>query len=354
MAGKTDPIQKQASKEATDWLILLKDDPDDVGLRHKFEAWRDNSPANATAWEAIQQASKAMDKATPVHSDRWKPLLAELRGQPHGDDAGNTPPATIPAPRSAAANGRRTTGRIGRRHVIRFGAVAAAACLLAILVGPDMLLHLRADYATGTAETRTIRLSDDSSVTLAPESAIAVAYASGERRIRLLAGEAFFEVAPDAGRPFRVAARAVDVTVLGTGFDVRRGDDGAKVAVQHGMVRVDHATAAPPVAETLTAGQSVRVSWTGRTERSDRPVDQIAAWRRTQLIARDEPFGTVMDQLRRYYAGRIIVTDAALAARPVTGIYNLADPVAALRGIARAQNAVVRRITPWLIIVSAS
>ena len=113
-------------------------------------------------------------------------------------------------------------------------------------------------------------------------------------------------------------------------------------------------TAVPPVAETLTAGQSVRVSWAGRAERSDGPVDRIAAWRRDQLIARDEPLGAVVDGLRRYYAGKIIVADGVLAAQPVTGVYNLADPVEALRGIARAQNAVVRRITPWVVIVSAS
>ena len=346
MTGKTDPIRKRASQEATDWLILLKDDPDDAALRREFEAWRHESPVNATAWEAMQRASGAMDTATPVHSDRWKPLLDELRGETHGDNTGDT--------QTTVGRARRAVGRIGRRQAIRFGAIAAAACLLAILVGPELLLDLRADYATGTAEVRTIRLLDDSTVTLAPESAIGVAYTAGERRVRLLAGEAFFEVAPNAARPFTVAARAVDVTVVGTGFDVRRSDDGASVAVAHGVVRVDHATAAPPVAETLTAGQSVRVSWAGRAERSDRPVDQIAAWRRNQLIARDEPFDAVVDELRRYYAGRIVVTNAALAARPVTGVYNLADPVAALRGIARAQNAVVRRVTPWLIFVSAS
>lgn len=353
MTGKTDPIRKQASKEATDWLVLLKDDPENAGLRGQFETWLRQSPVNAAAWQAMQQASKAMDKATPVHADRWKPLLAELRDEANGDDAGDTRPTSVRTQTPPILNGRPAAGRIGRRQVVRFGGIAAAL-LLALLAGPDLLLDLRADHATGTAETRTIRLSDESTITLAPESAVAVAYTSDERRIRLLAGEAFFQVTPDAERPFWVVAGTVDVTVLGTGFDVRRGDDGARVAVERGVVRVGHATAAPPVAETLTAGQSVRVSWAGHAERGDGPADQVAAWRRDQLIARDEPFGAVVDQLRRYYVGRIIVTDGALAGRPVTGVYNLADPIAALRGIARAHNAVVRRVTPWVIVVSAS
>ncbi|MCG8444803.1 MAG: FecR domain-containing protein [Hyphomicrobiales bacterium] len=353
MAGNTDPIRKRASTEATDWLILLKDDPEDAARRREFEAWLRKSPVNAAAWEAMQRASNAMGKATPVHADRWKPLLAELRGETDGDKASDKR-STVNRTGRSTVNGQPAAGRIGRRKAIRFGGIAAAACLLALVVGPDLLLNLRADYATDTAETRTIRLPDDSTVTLAPESAIAVAYAPGERRIRLLAGEAFFEVAPQAERPFKVSTQTVDVTVLGTGFGVHRGDEGADVAVEHGSVRVDHVTAVPPVAETLTAGQSVRVSWAGRAERSDGPVDRIAAWRRDQLIARDEPLGAVVDGLRRYYAGKIIVADGVLAAQPVTGVYNLADPVEALRGIARAQNAVVRRITPWVVIVSAS
>lgn len=334
MAGKTDGIEKRASREATDWFILLKDDPDDADLRQEFEAWRLESLANAAAWDALRQASKAMDKATPVYSDRWKPQLAELRERRSSEE--------------------RPAVRRGRRHAIQFGGLAAAACVLALLVGPDLLRDLRADHATGTAEVRTIRLSDDSAVTLAPESAIAVAYTPGERHVRLLDGEAFFEVTPNAERPFRVVARAVDVTVLGTAFDVRRGDEGTSVAVEEGVVRVGHASATPPVAETLTAGQVVQVSWAGQAERDQRPADQVAAWRHNQLIARDRPLGAVVDELRRFYSGRIIVTNAALAARPVTGVYNLTDPVAALRGIARAQNAVIRRITPWLILVSAS
>lgn len=354
MTGKADPLQKQASREATDWLILLKDDPTDARLRREFKAWLRKSPLNATAWDAIQQASKAMDKATPIYADRWKPFLTELRGEGPSGAADDARPSVIGAQHSAATNRRPKVESMVRRQAIWFGGIAAAACLLALIVGPDLWLDLQADYSTDTGEIRTISLSDDSTVTLAPESAIDVTYGAGERRVHLLAGQAFFEVTPNAERPFRVVAEAIDVTVIGTAFDVRRGSAGADIAVEQGVVRVDHATAAPPVAETLTAGQSVRVSWAGRAERSDAPVDQVAVWRRNQLIARDEPLGTVVENLRRYYVGKIIVTDKALAALPVTGVYNLADPVAALRGIAHAQKAVVRRITPWVIVVSAS
>ena len=60
----------------------------------------------------------------------------------------------------------------------------------------------------------------------------------------------------------------------------------------------------------------------------------------------------VVDRLRPYFRGTIILAPSAPAGRSVTGVYNLADPVAALRGIARAQGATVSRITPWILLVS--
>jgi ferric-dicitrate binding protein FerR (iron transport regulator) len=37
----------------------------------------------------------------------------------------------------------------------------------------------------------------------------------------------------------------------------------------------------------------------------------------------------------------------------VTGVYGLADPEASLRDIARAVDADVRRISPWILVLSA-
>jgi transmembrane sensor len=88
--------------------------------------------------------------------------------------------------------------------------------------------------------------------------------------------------------------------------------------------------------------------------RGEQPASQIAAWRERRLVAQDQPLGEVVDRLRRYYFGAIVVTDAALAGQPVTGVYDLGNPAGALRGIARSQNAVVREITPWLLVVSRS
>ena len=336
----TDSTVRQASRDASGWMIRLQDAPDDAALRRQFNDWL-TDPVNAAAWKETQRMSRAVAGATPRHAESWGPFLSQVRADA---DARATPGAT-PPPQAPIV-------RANRRRALRLAGLAAAASVLAVVAGPDLTLHLRADHATATAETRTVRLADDSVVTVAPASAIAVSYTQSERRVRLLSGEAYLDVTPDAGRPFRVSANGLLVTVLGTGFNVSRSDAGAEVGVAHGTVRVDRDGNARPAAEALEAGEFVRVSRSGRVQRGRQPAAQIGAWRQNQLIAQDQPFGEMMDRLRRYHSGAIVLLDVSLADQPVTGVYDLGNPVGALRAIARSQNAVVREITPWLLIVS--
>ena len=67
----------------------------------------------------------------------------------------------------------------------------------------------------------------------------------------------------------------------------------------------------------------------------------------------DRPFGDAIAYLERYYGGSIFVVGDALRRRPVTGIFDLNDPEAALRTMAKALDAEVRRVSPWLLLVSA-
>ena len=219
---------------------------------------------------------------------------------------------------------------------------------------PAVLLQLQADHLTGTAELRTIRLQDGSEVTLAPDSAVTVSFQPGERRVRLLQGEAFFAVASDRQRPFKVTARSVQASVLGTSFDVRLDEAAVTVAVQEGRVLVEATDEASNRGETLQAGQAVRVAGKGEFVRSAEQPGMIAAWRQGQIYMRNRPLGEAVNEIRRYFPGTIIVTDASLETLPTTGVFNTADPEGALRGIAQAQGARVRRLSPWLLILSSS
>ena len=83
-----------------------------------------------------------------------------------------------------------------------------------------------------------------------------------------------------------------------------------------------------------------------------RPED-VADWLRGQLVARDRPVREIVDELRRYYSGLIVLDDDAFGDLRVSGIYDLRDPVATLRDLAQTHAAKIRRISPWLTVVSA-
>lgn len=324
MDATSDSARKGASREATEWSVLLHDDPDDSDLRRRFEAWRGESALNAAAWENTQRVAHLAAEVLPAYADEWTSVQA-----------------AAPAPQKAPVR-LRTWGLSAVSM-----AIAAAIAWLAL---PDLLLRLEADHLTGTAELRTFQLPDGSEVTLAPDSAVSVSYEAGERRVRLVQGEAFFAVSADRDRPFKVTARSVQAVVLGTKFDVRLEDAAVAVAVQEGRVLVE----ASEQGEALQAGEAVRVTGKGVFVRASEEPGTIAAWRHGQLLLRNQSLGEAVSEIRRYFRGTIIVTDPSLERLPTTGVFNMSDPEEALRGLAQAHGAKVRRWSPWLLVVSGS
>lgn len=311
--------RERAETEAATWLVLLSEDPEDRALAARFEEWRSADPLHAELWARTARAYELAGKALPT--------------------AGKVVPIARPKPRAAWS----------RRRIAAGAVMAIAACLL-LLAAPPVLLRLQADHVTATAELRSLVLEDGSRVRLGPESALGVDFAAGERRVQLLKGEAFFDVVPDANRPFRVAARDAVATVLGTAFEVRLTADSVGVAVQHGEVRVDGGM--PPRSEMLLAGDWVTVDG-ARVTRGRRNVDEIGDWLGGELVARDRPMMEIVDALRRYYDGMIMVQDGAFARTRVTGIYDLRHPATTLASLASSHDATVRRISPWLLVVTA-
>ena len=348
MTTLTPDDKERATAEAARWLVSLEEEPGDKELRARFEAWLAASPANADAWANTSDIYHMMAKTPPVHGDHWARYVA-ARGNRHPAAATGMGHRQYPNRASQKRMRRRTPAR--RRIALGAAAAALAACL-AIAVMPSLVLRLDTDYVTSTAEPRSIQMADGSTVHLAPDSAIALDFDGDERRARLMKGEAFFEVAPDADHLFTVAAREVKTTVLGTAFNVRLGDRGAVVAVREGRVRVDHATAQPPASEGLKAGDWVRIGWTGSVQRGTAPSDEAGGWMQGQIVARDRPLAEVIDDLRRYHTGVIFLTDSDFGEQRVSGVYNLADPVAAAQAIAEAHGGAAREISPWVLVVS--
>jgi transmembrane sensor len=326
------PANGDTPATASDWLIALGEQPANDELRARFEAWLAASPDHQRDWAEVARTTEVLGHAEPAHRHEWGAFVRQRKAD------------------RAAASGAASAGR-RRRRMVGLAALAAAACL-AFVFGGNLMLRIEADHMTETAEQRRVQLADGTVVLLAPESAIDVVYGAGTRRVRLLKGRAYFDVAADR-RPFVVQAGEVEARDIGTAFDIGLDVRGVDVAVREGIVDVGAARVPAALAERLLAGDWVRVTTTGRIERGRLPADQVASWMQGQLVVKNRPVGEVVDALRPYFDGLVMLSGASLADQPLTGVYNLSDPVEALRAVARAQGASMHRISPWLIVISA-
>lgn len=329
-----DPIRE----EALDWLLKTEAAPDDARLRAELAAWRAQSPAHDQAFRSVARAWRLAGDLPPGYADQVR---------------GPRPAGTVPGAGRAARAHRRADPRAGRAPVRRrmaFAAAGLAACLAALLA-PGLPLRLKADHVSG-AEIREVVLEDGSRLYLDAGSAVAVDYGPARRMVRLIAGRAFFDVTPTPTRPFAVATPGLTVTVTGTGFAVELGATGTSVVVQSGSVDVATHRPDAPVVRLAPGDRLTLAHATGAVRRSRVPPADVAAWREGRLVVEGVPLAELVARLDRYHRGIIWVADAGLAGRRITGIFNLHDPIAALRAAAATQGAEVTALTPYLLVVT--
>lgn len=247
------------------------------------------------------------------------------------------------APRWPGAGPQRKTKRRRRK-----AGAAAGLALLALFFADEIALRLTADVLTGAGETRQATLADGSRMELDSLSAVALHFTQSERRVTLIAGEAWFDVAPDPARPFVVEAAGGTATALGTAFDVAIENGRARVTVTSHSVRVAGGGGAVTVEEGRQSAYGP-----GEAAAAPEPVDlaRATAWRRGKLMFENRPLGEVVRALGRYHRGFVFFADPALKARRVTGVFNAQDPIAALDEIETSLGLHATHVTKYLTIV---
>lgn len=322
--AKDETDKRRAMEEAMDWLLRLKDKPQCRETATGLQAWLDNSPGNRAAWTDALRTWELLGEVKPRYLHLWSDRPTERAAVP-------------PSPR----RGRWIAGAV----------FALAATLVAVLAGPALLLRLQADVMTATGETRIVTLADGSQVNLSGDSAIDVDLTASGRQVRLLAGEAFFDVAHDATRPFTVEAGGAKVVVLGTAFDVALDSSSTTIQLARGVVEIS-GPANSNVTE-MAPGDMVMVDReSGELAHSTVPVGEIGAWRNGLIFVNDVTVESVVARLQRYHPAWITVPDGGLGRQRVTGLYDLRDPERALRALVRPLGGKVRAVSDYVRILS--
>jgi transmembrane sensor len=221
---------------------------------------------------------------------------------------------------------------VGRRGLLAGLGAAAAACV-AVVAAPRLL---SARYGTTVGEIRRVPLADGSLAAINTDTALEVAMKPRKREVRLDRGEAWFQVAKDAERPFVVESGPVRVRAVGTAFSVRRRDGGCEVLVTEGVVEVwsEGAGEAP---RRVTAGERVFASDSAGAARpvpASLEITRELAWREGQIVLDGEAFGAAAEEFNRYNARKIVIADPALAEQKLVGWFRTNEPESFARAAA--------------------
>lgn len=209
-------------------------------------------------------------------------------------------------------------------------------------------------------------LPDGSVIEFPPGTEFAVDFSDRIRRVALQRGEAHFDVAKDAERPFLVQAAGVDVRAVGTAFAVHLQQTTIEVLVTEGRVEVRSEISAEPANETLDNssgnGDTIQIPPPDRLPRaaaipvdsgnrvvmdltiptSARPLPPVVkvpaseiaerlAWRAPRVEFSGAPLTEVVALLNRCNEVQLVVDDPTLGSVALSGVFRAADTDAFVR-----------------------
>lgn len=295
---ETDPIAHAAAA----WMLRH-----DRGLtaaeQDEFSQWLAADPRHPAAWAEHRWGWEELDR------------LAGMQSSVHA-----VPDPDLLSPRRSAWAKAGGTGRY------LYAVLAAAA---AVAVGLFVWQQPVAPTAAPSGETPPIRslalieqraLPDGSVIELNRGAVVTEHFTAGERRVRLERGEAHFQVAKDAARPFFVEAGGVAVRAIGTAFSVRLDQASVEVLVTEGKVSVAASSApgAEPVIPLMGMNERTVVSFAPAA-----PAPQVTlvppaeiearlAWQPRLLDFTSVPLPEIVAEFNRRNPVRLVLADDAL------------------------------------------
>ena len=234
------------------------------------------------------------------------------------------------------------------RRLLRW-AVGLAAVVSVLAISVQQRQDDGAEYyATRRGEILRVPLQDGSAITLDSDSQVRVSFSERRRDIHLLQGEALFDVAKNAHRPFVVRADDTDVTAVGTSFAVsltERRSGGVEVLVREGVVDVADAHGAVAPARLVANYRALANRSHGiRIEAvPNDDLEQQLAWREGMLSFNGDTLSVAAAQFLRYSDMRIVIDDPLVGSRRIVGLYSASDPLGFARSVALSLGLVVEQ-----------
>lgn len=299
--------RRDAGNEAAAWAWRL-----DRGLsaqeQDELFDWIAADPIHADLLSRHRQDWKRLDNLSawcPEHSSRPNPDLLAPKAKP------------------------------GISRLVWFSMAAAAALAVGFVIFQEGSSRSANAVSEAIAEAKPeIRnqLEDGSTIKLKEGAEVTVLFTSSERRVRLEKGEAFFIVAKDASRPFVVEVHGVDVSAVGTAFNVRLDEDAVEVLVAEGIVEVASSSddgVSPELNEKprFEAHQRAIISLSSQKEApqvavlSKAEIQRVLAWQHGAMTFAAKPLAEIIEELNRLNDTQLTIVDPDLASERFTGTF---------------------------------
>ncbi|MET0499458.1 MAG: FecR domain-containing protein [Steroidobacteraceae bacterium] len=310
------------STQAAQWWTVFRDGHASVAQRREFAEWMARGPERVEAYLRLARVQSAFERGAL----RWPETPADQLIR----DALAAPEESAALHRSHSASER--TSR--RRPVMRISMALAASLLVAVCVG-WLAWSRPQNFSTEVGEQRTESLEDGSRVTLNTASEVEVRLRKDRRLIRLVKGEALFQVAHDSQRPFDVDAGNVTLRAVGTQFNVDRRAHRTVVTVVEGRVAMLGIADEGKTLPLLSAADRAVIDSEGHSKLEHGiDVAAVTAWLQHQLVFKRRPLGEVIEEFNRYSVRRIEVRSPQLRSEQISGAFQSDDPASVIAFIA--------------------
>ena len=214
-----------------------------------------------------------------------------------------------------------------QRRLSRNIMVAAGVAILLFIVAAIVTVRTYSGiehFETGVGQMRDIALEDGSTLHLNSDSEVEARFTSNGRKVRVLKGEASFEISHDPDRPFDVEARAAVIRAVGTAFNVRLRPSLVELTVTHGTVTV-HSGDSPQQQVVAGSGAVIQPRSIALTRLGPRLIEQRTAWREQMVELDGETVEQAAGEFNRYRKTPILIGDTRVSALRIGGRFRPTD-----------------------------
>jgi transmembrane sensor len=337
MTSNDEKIRAAIAEQAADRFVGNDEGSQDVQDSADLAAWLKTSPVHIEEFLGVSVIARDLREARSFPEYSMEAILARARAEDE---------PVVQHLREPPSDAVRAGATRRWRTATMAMAMAMAACVLLSIGlfwtwsgGPNQHSPTSDGMAALHFETRhgeqlTRRLADDSVLHLNTDSAITIRYGIHERVAVLTSGEADFEVAHDPKRAFRVLAGPVEVSDVGTTFDVRLARDSTVVTVVEGEVAVRPSTIGPRSEGTSRAdvqlGPNQQLIIANGIWPPAKAValdaQRATAWLHHQIAFDHESLEKVATEFNRYASKPIEIVTPGLQKLEISGVFGTDDP----------------------------